>query len=83
MKKLILPLLIVVLGSSGCARSYMIRMSNGTRITTASKPKLKGSAYYYKDAKGETHSVPQGRVREIMPLSMAKEEGSRFNPGAR
>ena len=30
--------------------------------------------YYFKDAKGEEHSVAAGRVREIAPASVAAKE---------
>jgi hypothetical protein len=63
-----------VLALSGCARHYVIRLNNGQQITTASKPKLKGAAYYFKDARGREHVLPEGRVHEIEPASMAKEE---------
>jgi hypothetical protein len=49
---------------------------------TASKPKLKGAAYHYKDAKGREISVPQGRVLEIEPSSGVEEEKSQFMPQA-
>ncbi len=66
----------------GCARHYIMKMSNGVQITTASKPKLKGSSYYFKDASGREQSVPQGRVQEILPASRAKEEKNFFRPAS-
>jgi hypothetical protein len=50
------------------------------QITTASKPKLKGATYYFKDASGRVNKIPQSRVIEIMPASMAKEEKTLFKP---
>jgi len=71
-------LLLVLLGGvfllSGCARHYVMKMSNGVSIITASKPRLKGARYYYKDASGRETWVAQSRVLEIEPASMAKEE---------
>jgi hypothetical protein len=74
MNKLALPLLVGALVLSGCASSYVIKLTNGTELTTASKPKREGGAYVFKDAKGEEHSVAAARVREIAPASMAAEE---------
>lgn len=83
-KKLIaaLSLMVSLTMLPGCARHYVIKMSNGVQITTASKPKLKGSSYYFKDASGREQSVPQGRVQEIFPASRAKEEKSFFRPAS-
>ena len=74
MKKLALPLLVGLLVVSGCASHYVIRLTNGTEITAANKPQREGGAYRFKDAKGEEHLVPAGRVREIAPASIAEEE---------
>ena len=65
---------------SGCAHQYVMKLSNGMTVTTASKPKLKGANYYFKDATGQENVVPQSRVLEIEPASMAKEEKGRFRP---
>ncbi len=69
--------LLAVLGSlllCGCASSYVMRLSNGVQIQSANKPKLKGSIYYYKDAHGNTITIPQSRVLEIVPASEASQE---------
>ncbi len=63
----------------GCASEYVMKLSNGSRIVTPSKPKLKNGSYYYKDAKGEVNTIPQTRVLEIEPTSMAEEE-NKFTP---
>lgn len=63
---------------TGCARNYVITLTNGARITTTSKPKLQGPVYIFKDAKGQEAQVSVGRVREIAPASLATEEGSQF-----
>ncbi len=60
----------------GCAHPYVMKLSNGSQIVTASKPKLKGATYYFKDANGRTDSLPQSRVMVIEPASMAKQEAS-------
>ena len=74
MNKLLLPLLIGLLTVCGCAHQYVIKFSNGNTITTASKPKLKGGSYHFKDAKGREVVIPAGRVIEVEPASMAEEE---------
>jgi len=80
MKKLVLAFVLCLAALCGCSRHYILRLNNGAQITTNSKPKLKGSAYHYKDAMGREQIVPQGRVTEIMPASMAKDEKEMFKP---
>jgi len=79
MKRLSGILSVAVLVVCGCAHQYVMKLSNGTRVTTASKPQLKGSNYYFKDATGQVNVVPQSRVLEIEPASMAEEE-DKFTP---
>ena len=64
----------------GCASSYVIKLNNGLRVTTASKPKLNHGYYVYKDAKGNIQQIPQGRVLEIAPSDMAQESDTAFKP---
>ncbi len=78
MKRFGLVLVLGILVCSGCTRRYMIKLSNGSTITTASKPKLQGAYYHFKDAKGQDNVVPQGRVQLIEPASMATEEKKQF-----
>jgi len=79
MKNLFLPLLLGLSLLSGCAHNFVITLDNGRRITTASKPKLQNGRYVFKDAAGRAQAVPEGRVREIAPASMVKEEKPMFN----
>ena len=74
MKQVALPLLVGLLTLTGCASQYVIKLTNGTEITSEGKPRREGGAYVFKDAKGEEHLVPAGRVREIEPTSMSREE---------
>jgi len=81
MKKIIMLLSVsLMLVLCGCAQSYIIQMTNGTRITSANKPKLKNGTYVFKDALGNESSVPAGRVQQISPASQSKEEKSPFIP---
>src|SRR5690349_18480523 len=77
MKKIFLPALAALFVLSGCARTYIITLSNGERISTHGKPRLERGFYYYKDASGhDGEPVPSGRIREIAPASMASPNAS-------
>ncbi len=76
---------IVLLGMcmlmlAGCSRKYVITTTNGNRITTQGKPKLKQSVYIFKDSEGRESFVSAGRVREIAPASMSQEPSKLFVP---
>lgn len=72
MKTLLLFLAMAPL--CGCYNPYVMKLSNGLEVTTANKPKLKGSYFYYKGPHGEQQAVPQSRVLEVEPASMARDE---------
>src|SRR5436190_19784174 len=74
MKTTLLPILILVASLCGCAHQYILKLSNGTELTSPSKPRLKGANYHYKDAQGRDVVIPQSRVMQIQPASMAEEE---------
>ena len=74
MKKAALSLLIGLVALTGCAHQYVLKLTNGSDITTSTKPRLKEGVYHFKDAKGEEHFVPQGRVREVAPASVVKRD---------
>jgi hypothetical protein len=80
MNRFALCLVICLAALTGCARQYVMKLSNGTRVTTASKPKLKNGYYTFKDAAGNPNKISQNRVLEIEPASMAEEEKTRFSP---
>ncbi len=83
MKNHLLLLALTPLLVCGCARHYMMKLSNGMQVTTASKPHLKGGNYYFKDATGRVNKVPQSRVILIEPASMAKGEKEQFKPSVK
>jgi len=80
MTKTLLPTLVGLLLLTGCSSGYILTLSNGDRVRTASKPKLVNGFYYYKDALGhEGRPVFSGSVSEIAPASMAsKNSGPEF-----
>ncbi len=80
MNNWVLLFVILPIALCGCTHRYVMKLSNGMQITTASKPKPKGAYYSFKDAKGQEVLIPQSRVREIEPASMAKEEKPMFKP---
>jgi hypothetical protein len=74
MKNPALSLLIGLIALTGCAHHYVLKLTNGAEVTTATKPKLKDGVYHFKDAQGEDHLVPATRVRELEPASLAERE---------
>ena len=78
MKRVLLALVLSSSLLTGCTRHYVITLNNGACITTFGKPQLQGGSYVFKDAQGQPAYVPAGRVREIAPASMVKDEQSQF-----
>ncbi len=81
MKRMGLVLGLAALSLCGCAHQYVMKLSNGSEIITPHKPKLQGAVYRYKGVHGQEYVVPQSRVLEIEPASMAHEE-TQFTPTA-
>jgi hypothetical protein len=81
MKRLVLPLLCAF-ALTGCAHQYVMKLNNGTNLTCASKPKLVGNDYIYKDAYGNKVAISSGRVREVESVSQAEDEqkANQFKP---
>jgi hypothetical protein len=76
-------LIILMLGClalCGCARHYVVKLSNGSEFDTRSKPKLVDGSYYFKDGLGRDSSIPASRVVEVAPASMAHEDEKTFTP---
>ena len=69
-----LALLLSLMALSGCTHRYVMKLTNGMEVTTSGKPKLKGAYFYYKGPHGVVETVPQSRVLEVEPASIAKEE---------
>ena len=67
-------LLLVASLFCGCARSYVISLTNGSRVVCSGKPRLKDGIYTYKDVRGEKYTVSELRVREVAPASMSQTE---------
>ena len=80
MKRFTLPLVASVALCCGCAHQYVMKLTNGSEISTPSKPKLKGANYYYKDALGRENVIPQSRVMVVEPEEFAKEEKKAQQP---
>ncbi len=80
MKKVLVFSAALLLMLGGCARHYVITLSNGAQIGARSKPKLNGNVYTYKDALGNDSQIMVGRVTEIAPASMTQDSGGRFLP---
>ena len=78
MKKMAWLLLLGLSALTGCSHTYVVTLTNGSQIYTASKPRRERNSYVYKDAKGRDCFIPAGRVREIAPASMVREEKPMF-----
>jgi len=65
---LLLPGLLLL---TGCARNYVVTLTNGTQLGAQGKPHLQGGSYHFKDARGQESSVAAGSVSQIEPASRA------------
>jgi len=72
--KLALSLLVSLAVFCGCAHQYLIKTSNGSQIISASKPKLQGTQYHFRDDTGMECAIPESRVVKIKAVSVVKEE---------
>lgn len=80
MKKRLFPFALIALVMCGCARHYVITLTNGAKIDSRGKPQLDGAFFVYKDATGRKVWVSSGRVVEIAPASMAHDANSAYLP---
>jgi hypothetical protein len=83
MKRSSLLWLVILVCLCGCARHWVITLTNGSQIDSKGKPHRKDTYYVYKDALGREQRIPAGRVQEVGPASMVTEEKPAFNPGPR
>ena len=72
--------LVLAFFATGCAQRYIITKTDGTRLITASRPKLVESKYVYKDASGQKVEVSKMRVRLIEPYSKESAGAQRRLP---
>ena len=80
MNKLSFLFLLGCLALTGCARHYVMTLSNGSQIDAYGKPKLADGRYHFKNGQGKDTDLSAGQVREIAPASMAHEGQTTFNP---
>lgn len=57
------------LAVTGCRSSYVIETTSGSKIITASRPRLKEGFYVYRDARGDEQRISRMRVSEIGPAT--------------
>ena len=80
--RLEISVLLLVLGlcGGGCSNRYVITTTYGTKLVTASKPKLVESRFEYKDASGQIVTIPAMRVRLIEPYSKEAAPSPAWQP---
>lgn len=71
MNKILFPVMLSLIGLTGCARHYSVTLNNNHVVTTYSKPKLNkaGDAYVFKDGAGRMTSLPAGNIKLIEPYA--------------
>ena len=79
MRRCTLILWLLLIALCGCARQYVITLSNGSRLSTKGKPHLEGGYYVFKDALGQQNRISAGRVSEIAPASMMGRSTGNFS----
>jgi hypothetical protein len=72
--KLALSLLTALLALCGCAHQYLVKLTNGDIVAAATKPKLVGTNYYFRDISGQDDLVPRSRVAKISAGKFVEEE---------
>ena len=60
---------------AGCTTIYDIKLNNNEMITSKGRPKLdqKRNIWIYVDGSGQTNGIPAGRVNQIIPQSMDRD----------
>jgi hypothetical protein len=72
-------MLLGALAVIGCHTNYQLTLNNGNRITASTKPRLVEGYYVFKDMKGYTNRVSEGRVRAIEPQPSGHNQSSSHN----
>jgi hypothetical protein len=73
-RKFAFALLVSLVSLCGCAHQYLMKLSNGDRLVSVTKPKLQATNYYFRDASGQEHVIPQSRVAKIETGWVVKEK---------
>ena len=58
----------------------VMKLSNGDRILSLSKPRLQGTSYHFTDGEGVEYVLPQSRVVKIETVSVVKQEEKPLSP---
>ena len=69
-----------LVGLCGCVHQYLMKMSDGERVISLTKPKLQGTNYDFTDATGAPARVARNRVVKIRAVSPVKEEAKPASP---
>ena len=81
MKTTVLSFLFLLFIGAGCATRYDMTLSNGMVITAKGKPRVdeKRHVIFFTDALGKTNSIPEFRVTQITPHSLAGDDTQKFD----
>ena len=66
-------LLVGLVGLCGCAHQYLMKLSDGDQIISASKPRLQGTSYHFTDGAGARYVIPQSRVVKIRAVTVVNQ----------
>ncbi len=72
--KLGLTLLASLAVLCGCTHQYLMKISDGGQIISATKPELRGAVYHFKDQTGVERVIAQNRVVKIKPVTVIKQQ---------
>ncbi len=65
---------------AGCAHEYVIRLANGDRVSSRTKPKLGGTYYSFRDQRGEEQVVARKHVVKISRGYAKKQKPEPLSP---
>jgi hypothetical protein len=78
--RLVATLLVCLVGLCGCVHEYLMKLSDGGRIISLSRPKLQGTNYLFTDQMGQGGVIPRSHVVKIQAVSLVKEENKPSPP---